>query len=269
MAKFIKIEALKRYDRMPKYQELMADDFVFPTEPLKKTTAALPFLGRLTFKSNFKQPLVGHFISHRWESKLHPDPDGYQLKQLVKEYPCNAIIWYDYCCLPQEPRNADEQTIFEAELQEIPEIIKNSWFYIIGRDRKSYDFRAWCQFELICAINSGTFADTPAGREPLNNFTELSKKSAINKKFVECLNDLPKRKPPRTEEEIHASGATGWEYVGGYYIDTPDLNDAAFAKLKDFFFKLEVTDKNDLEVLWNLLRKLFPARILDCTYVKY
>jgi len=51
------------------------------------------------------------FVSHRWETKDHPDPSGRTLRKLLslsKNCSDDAAVWLDYCSLPQRRLNGDD-----------------------------------------------------------------------------------------------------------------------------------------------------------------
>src|SRR5262249_9213513 len=60
-------------------------------------------------------------------------------------------VWYDYSCLPQEPRTAEEQAVFEEGMSRI------GLFQLLGRtailldDADDYLTRAWCTLESLTA----------------------------------------------------------------------------------------------------------------------
>ena len=112
---FVRVSALANCTRMPKYQDLSTDDFsticIAPRAPGARIP--IPGLGEFTLytDSNFKKRSVPHFISHRWLDTTHPDPDGSQLQQILDEFSHDCLVWYDYCCLPQEPRTTQNYNL--------------------------------------------------------------------------------------------------------------------------------------------------------------
>jgi hypothetical protein len=89
------------------------------------------------------------FISHRWESLSHPDPKGNQF-QIVKDFIRDnepELIWYDFSCMPQQPRTAAQETAFRDSLRDLNSLVMMSQFVsIITED---YISRAWCYYEWI------------------------------------------------------------------------------------------------------------------------
>src|SRR5689334_13614375 len=41
------------------------------------------------------------FVSHRWLSPAHPDPDGLHFASLREHLSEDVLYWIDYACLPQ------------------------------------------------------------------------------------------------------------------------------------------------------------------------
>ena len=56
-----------------------------------------------------------HFVSHRWLSPSHPDPDGKLLRVLKEHVDPDVYYWIDFSCLPQKPRTEREETLFRAQ----------------------------------------------------------------------------------------------------------------------------------------------------------
>mmetsp|Transcript_1105 Transcript_1105/g.1731 ORF Transcript_1105/g.1731 Transcript_1105/m.1731 type:complete len:334 (-) Transcript_1105:44-1045(-) len=109
-------------------------------------------------------------LSHRWESKEHPDPRGEQLA-LVQEYlqadPQVEWVWIDFCCMPQQNilhpytgeylagmRAPDEQEYFSRALKNVNMLYANMQVCILF-DR-SYNNRFWCLLEAILALSNPT-----------------------------------------------------------------------------------------------------------------
>lgn len=61
-------------------------------------------------------------ISHRWEDPKNPDPTGKQLRALIEHLQTHdgiEWIWMDWWCLPQFPRNSEQNKIFRRTLDRI------------------------------------------------------------------------------------------------------------------------------------------------------
>ena len=154
------------------------------------------------------------FVSHRWETAGHPDPDGRQhralaalvsalcelwdalaaetarerirlvprldrhgtaqaavlfsrlnlprhvLRRSQREstrhfLPDHIGIWYDYTCLPQQPRSPAEEDEFRAGLLALPELLSAEAVSLVAlRDADDdYRARAWCLAEALLTAN--------------------------------------------------------------------------------------------------------------------
>ena len=61
-------------------------------------------------------------VSHRWEMRDDPDPEGAQcalLRRYLDEHPRVQFVWLDYCSLPQGTRTEEEQREFDKTLQQV------------------------------------------------------------------------------------------------------------------------------------------------------
>lgn len=85
------------------------------------------------------------FISHRWESAHHPDPDGKQLKKLKPLKDC--FIIYDYVSFPQDTSTPEKYNTQQEVLHQMNLFIDNL-VVINGTD---YMTRGWCLYEYISA----------------------------------------------------------------------------------------------------------------------
>jgi hypothetical protein len=87
------------------------------------------------------------FISHRWATLRHPDPEGVQfglLKQLVEQRDVHSV-WYDYSCLPQAPYSPVERELFRASIRDLNSLVLLTRF--VGIITHDYISRAWCFYE--------------------------------------------------------------------------------------------------------------------------
>jgi hypothetical protein len=91
--------------------------------------------------SQFADPVL--FISHRWETRDHPDPSGGQLQRLKELRDC--FIIYDFSSFPQLPRTEQEEEEFQRILHAMNGIINN--VVILSGD--DYLTRGWCVYEYI------------------------------------------------------------------------------------------------------------------------
>lgn len=93
--------------------------------------------------SRFSYPVL--FISHRWESIVHPDPEGHQYRKLSKLQNCFMI--YDYSSFPQRITNESEKAALENILTNMNQLIKN----VVILKSPTYIERGWCIYEYILA----------------------------------------------------------------------------------------------------------------------
>ena len=100
------------------------------------------------FSSRYRQPVL--FVSHRWESVDHPDPDGSQLRRLRELRDCWLI--YDYTSFPQLPRTPAEEEQFQLILYRMPDLISRT----VILSAPDYLTRGWLVFEYLVA---SLFAD--------------------------------------------------------------------------------------------------------------
>ena len=91
--------------------------------------------------SRFAHPVL--FISHRWETRDHPDPSGGQLRRLQELRDCFVV--YDYSSFPQLPRTEPEEEEFQRILHAMNGIIDH--VVILAGD--GYLTRGWCVYEYI------------------------------------------------------------------------------------------------------------------------
>jgi len=93
--------------------------------------------------SMFNQPVL--FISHRWEGKEHPDPDGRQLEKLSRLKNCFVI--YDYFSFPQDTHNEAGRRKLTQVLKDMTSILCN----VVVLRADNYIERGWCLYEYILA----------------------------------------------------------------------------------------------------------------------
>lgn len=97
--RFVKLSKLRSWTRWKHCQDLARDEFEYNSGDLTDLEENL------------------YFISHRWLTATHPDPDGTQLERVKHLQNDDALLFYDYCSLPQEERDATEQFVFDACLE--------------------------------------------------------------------------------------------------------------------------------------------------------
>lgn len=87
------------------------------------------------------------FVSHFWQKKDDPDPDGTYLRpiQEVLRVQTWSYIWVDWTCTPQAPHSQEEDIYFRRTLQTMSGIIRNCgfmWWY------PPFEPRLWILYEV-------------------------------------------------------------------------------------------------------------------------
>lgn len=93
--------------------------------------------------SRYTQPVL--FISHRWESVTHPDPERHQYRKLSALSNCFMI--YDYSSFPQRLTDEGEKAALQRVLANMNRLIKN----VVILKSPTYIERGWCIYEYILA----------------------------------------------------------------------------------------------------------------------
>lgn len=83
------------------------------------------------------------FVSHRWMSATHPDPDGRQLEKLKALKNCYVI--YDYASFPQDTSTPERQKALNQVLNAMNSFIDN----VLVLCDPDYTNRGWCLYEYI------------------------------------------------------------------------------------------------------------------------
>lgn len=83
------------------------------------------------------------FVSHRWMSSTHPDPDGRQLEKLKALKACYLI--YDYASFPQDKVKPQAQGALSQVLDAMNSFIDN----VLVISDPDYMNRGWCLYEYI------------------------------------------------------------------------------------------------------------------------
>lgn len=83
------------------------------------------------------------FVSHRWMSLTHPDPDGRQLENLKALKACYLI--YDYASFPQDTVTPEAQRALREVLDAMNGFIDN----VVVLSDPDYMNRGWCLYEYI------------------------------------------------------------------------------------------------------------------------
>jgi tetratricopeptide (TPR) repeat protein len=90
------------------------------------------------------------FISHYWQTRQHPDPEGRdlrQLQQLLNDgfWSKASYVWVDWTCLPQWERTPCQQLYFSRVLQSIPRLVRDCSFVA---HFSNFQPRLWVLFEV-------------------------------------------------------------------------------------------------------------------------
>jgi hypothetical protein len=121
-------------------------------------------------------------VSHRWLNPEHPDPDRVQYGELMALCESlglhdNQAFLIDYCSLPQEPRDPDEESWFRNQLPGFQTQFKYVTI-VLNTGSADYSTRAWCMFELmLAAMNRAprpTLLNYDRLDEPLRNARQLA-----------------------------------------------------------------------------------------------
>lgn len=99
------------------------------------------------------------FVSHRWITPEHPDPDGAQLHELQRRLNMlkkkdktleSAVLFYDYSSMLQRPRSIREEALFQRDIKSLRSLSQAAEKVIIlSEGYRDYKNRAWCFFELV------------------------------------------------------------------------------------------------------------------------
>jgi hypothetical protein len=72
------------------------------------------------------------------------DPESFDLWLLSR-----IGLWVDYCCIPQAPRSAVEQTKFDSTLAQLDYLLEFATVISLRREGDDYSERAWCVSEVL------------------------------------------------------------------------------------------------------------------------
>jgi hypothetical protein len=125
---------------------LLLED-AFPGQIRKRLNDDVPSSARLVF------------VSHRWITPEHPDPDGTQLRELQRRLKTiseedksfkEALVFYDYSSMLQRPRTAQEEALFHRDLDALRRLSQQAdKVLILSEGYVDYKSRGWCFFEFI------------------------------------------------------------------------------------------------------------------------
>jgi hypothetical protein len=176
-------------------------------------------------------------------NKAVTDSGLQELNTLLGERPvlrslCECIfLWYDYSCIPQPPREADDVPLFHKGLQELSAAQLISRSVIMLDDADDYLSRAWCTLEAITADTGARAADLIVGsRRPTTTQGE------VEHYFQSLLADAP-----------HIV----WRGILDTEVFRVQSSDLCLDRLG-----LRVTDRKDLPLIYERLKSLgAPLRI--------
>lgn len=156
--RFVKLSSLRKYGRLLPYHELR-DELVEHTQ-----ISSFTLSGPLTMwprEALFeKTPCI--FVSHRWQSYDHPDPDGTHLQLIIERLDGlspqrqatahdEIYVWIDYCCLPQKrgphALSPEDLETLHAGLEFLSQIVKSCDLLILYS--QDYLDRVWCYTEIF------------------------------------------------------------------------------------------------------------------------
>ncbi|RAK98189.1 uncharacterized protein BO80DRAFT_437280 [Aspergillus ibericus CBS 121593] len=196
--RLVRLSAIRKWTRWKRYQDLEPADYVeyYPIRLELDLGAAFinPETGseeQLNVDANDAEGKTRrkmYFISHRWLTQVHPDPDGTQLRRVQQLPPrplghdsssigdagssststvaeatdpsaqhdpaSNILIFYDFCSLPQEPRTAEENDTFKLGILGL-----NNFLYytrVVILDDHDYMSRSWCLMEYFISSFKGS-----------------------------------------------------------------------------------------------------------------
>jgi hypothetical protein len=184
-------------------------------------------------ESRFTHPVL--FISHRWETKEHPDPSGTQLEKLRQLK--NCFIIYDYSSFPQQPLSGSEDSDLQLILLYMTKLIKN----VVILHSADYINRGWCIYEYIASSFLGSVV-----------CDEMQ-----DAKFVSLRNWVATRVP--IPQNLFRDS---WESQQQNYINDAILStvNKILPLYKNALFTIEDDRKIVQGLLLNLLKRKLPAK---------
>lgn len=144
-------ERVKTEQRRANFTDKLIDVYYIPASFILSCTDRFPDF----IRSKLAKDPSGKkfFISHPWLSKTHPDPDGKHfslIKEHAKQQKDEVFYWFDYSCLPQEPRTQEDEHFFKKTLPKISTIQSKGSTIIIAEE--NYNERMWCYIEHFAAV---------------------------------------------------------------------------------------------------------------------
>jgi len=117
---------------------------------------------RLTYQFMTTMLSVILFVSHRWLSLDHPDPDGIKLRHLqallrLPQFQCVQFVWIDYCCISQ---SQGREEMKQRAINSLAFYARNCAHFLAlhgeseGCLWEEYEKRGWCRLEMQAATSS-------------------------------------------------------------------------------------------------------------------
>lgn len=129
-------------------KRVLADRWFIPARTLRYWKRFRPFEQIRNDLCRLPVGAVPTFISHRWLTRAHPDPDGEQYA-LVAQYPMqDEYIWYDYSCMPQSELNAYNKSVV---LDTLHTQVRASVVIFLRSLDDDFFRRGWCFHEWFTA----------------------------------------------------------------------------------------------------------------------
>lgn len=106
------------------------------------------------------------------EGALRHLQDVLASRPILSRLMSRIFLWYDYSCMPQPPRNEDEDVLFRKGLESLNAIQLLGRTLVVLDDVEDYMTRAWCTLEAILADSLQTVdlmigSQRPTAREGL------------------------------------------------------------------------------------------------------
>jgi hypothetical protein len=100
---------------------------------------------------------IEHLLEDRGLDAAMADPDLATIRESLRQRPglqacaSRICLWYDYSCMPQEPRTPPEQAAFEAGLRQLNRIQTLCHTSVLLDEVTDYLSRGWCLLEAVFA----------------------------------------------------------------------------------------------------------------------
>ncbi|AMY10829.1 hypothetical protein LuPra_04072 [Luteitalea pratensis] len=181
-----------------------------------------------------------HLIAAYATATADQDVGLTKLSNLLRKRPalrslCERVfLWYDYSCLPQPPRSADDERFFRRALPHLPSIQLLGRTAILLDDAEDYLSRAWCALEAVVA-DPGDTTDLLVGSKRTN-----LRSGSVELHFENLLLDRP-----------HIQ----WRAVLDTEVFRVQRPEQCMARLN-----LSATDPTDIALIYESLRRLSAPR---------